>query len=425
MTVAVVGAGAAGLRATMLLEQAGINVRLFEGRDRIGGKVHTISDGEAVFDAGGEWIDSDHYRCLSMLQEFGIEPDRSSGWPKRVIYAGQECREDALWSDALEDDIRIESMVKELCQNLNVSPWKNIERRDLDHKTVDEFLREHALSDRGYWWATANIRSDEGDDLRNIGLLGWLCCHIHYLNREVDAVSAYRIPGGMARLTDSMATTLRAKPHLGANLERVRQESNQVCLQFDSFEITADRAILAIPPRPLERVVFDPSMPVAKRCAIEACGMGHAIKIVWQFDRAFWREEGWSGSLLCDGPLQQVWEGSRGEAPILSAYICGSTTKYWLNEPDPIAASLDELTTMLPKAADHFVKGWLCDWVSDPYTFGAFSYCPTGYALDHMQFIGAPCGRVHFAGEHTALWVGFIEGALESAERVVQEILSA
>jgi monoamine oxidase len=32
---------------------------------------------------------------------------------------------------------------------------------------------------------------------------------------------------------------------------------------------------------------------------------------------------------------------------------------------------------------------------------------------------------VHFAGEHTAIWTGFIEGALESAERVVGEVVTA
>ncbi|MFO0370474.1 MAG: FAD-dependent oxidoreductase [Armatimonadota bacterium] len=33
-------------------------------------------------------------------------------------------------------------------------------------------------------------------------------------------------------------------------------------------------------------------------------------------------------------------------------------------------------------------------------------------------------GRIHFAGEATAAWFGFIEGALESAERVAKELTS-
>ena len=34
-------------------------------------------------------------------------------------------------------------------------------------------------------------------------------------------------------------------------------------------------------------------------------------------------------------------------------------------------------------------------------------------------------GRVYFAGEHTSLWIAWMNGALESAERVVAEILHA
>ena len=31
-------------------------------------------------------------------------------------------------------------------------------------------------------------------------------------------------------------------------------------------------------------------------------------------------------------------------------------------------------------------------------------------------------GRIHFAGEHTSAWTGWMQGALESARRVVREI---
>jgi len=39
--------------------------------------------------------------------------------------------------------------------------------------------------------------------------------------------------------------------------------------------------------------------------------------------------------------------------------------------------------------------------------------------------MGRPEGRVHFAGEHTSAWMGWMEGALESAERVAREVMEA
>jgi monoamine oxidase len=42
-----------------------------------------------------------------------------------------------------------------------------------------------------------------------------------------------------------------------------------------------------------------------------------------------------------------------------------------------------------------------------------------------MEHIATPSSQIHFAGEHTADWIGFVEGALESAERVVAEVEAA
>ena len=80
---------------------------------------------------------------------------------------------------------------------------------------------------------------------------------------------------------------------------------------------------------------------------------------------------------------------------------------------------------MFPVATEQFVQGWWHDWVTDRYALGAFSHLAPGYVLEHMEHIGAPSRRIHFAGEHTASWIGFIEGALESAERVAAEVEAA
>lgn len=425
MKVAIVGLGAAGLRAAMLLEQAGVTVSLFEARKRIGGRIQTVRKGRTVYDAGGEWLDADHSRSLALLQELGIEPDRNSAWPAKVIYKGQECWDDTLWSDALEDDLRVEAAAREMCRDLDMVPWKNTHHRELEYRTLADFLRENTSSSRGLWWVWANYRSDEGDDPERVSLLGWLCGYLHYLDRDPHAMSAYRVPGGMSTMMDAMAMRLKAKPHLGSVLQRVHQDSEGVRLQFDTHEVEVDRAILTLPPPALEQVVFEPAMPGPKRCAVEACGMSRIVKIAMEFDTDWWREDGWNGSLFCDSPLQQLWDGTRGEAPILCGYVCGDDTQTWTQEDDPLKAIVKELERVVPESKGHFVRGWVHDWCADPYAKGGFSHLAPGYVLNFMQHIRTPDKRIHFAGEHTAFWTGFIEGAFESAERVVEEILNA
>ena len=58
--IVVVGAGMAGLTAALRLTQARHDVTVLEARDRVGGRVHsvTLSNGE-VGELGGEWLSSD------------------------------------------------------------------------------------------------------------------------------------------------------------------------------------------------------------------------------------------------------------------------------------------------------------------------------------------------------------------------------
>ncbi len=419
------GLGAAGLRTAMLLERAGAEVELFEARGRPGGRLHGADEGNgALYEAGGEWIDSDHHRVLGLLREFGLEPEPRGAWPSKVVHKGREVREDLLWSDALEDDLRVEGAARDMCRGLREPPWENEHADELDEQNLADFLREQTQSERGLWWVTARTRSDEGDDPERIGLLGWLAGYLHYLDREGDVMSAFRIPGGSRSLCERVLGGLRAEAHFGRELRRVRQDAGGVTLGFESGQTRVDKVVLTLPPPCLERVIFEPALSVGKRCAVEACRMSRAVKIVWQFDRAWWHEGGWGGSLLCDGPLQQTWDAALGEAPLLCAYICGDEAAKWLAAGDPVRQGLYELSLLFPPAAKTFERGWFHDWVADPYCRGAFSHLAPGYVLEHMPHIAPPEGRVHFAGEHTALWTGFIEGALESAERVVMEVLT-
>lgn len=428
MKIAVVGAGISGLHAAALLEAAGHEVTVFEARHRIGGRIFTADEGQGVlYEAGGEWIDADQPRLKALAEKYAGGLEEAVREPAIAIFDGETRRTDDLWEDLVEDETAVEHAARAIARELQLPAWKNKGYSHLDHLDLESFIRQQCSSERGFWWMTANLRSDEGDDLDRIGLLGWLCGYTHYINREnlnrgESEMSAYRIPGGFSALLEKMAAGLKSKILFNMPLRRVTQHDEKVTLGFDDSSETFHRIILTLPPRCLERVIFEPALSYEKRSAIEACGMSRAIKIIWQFDKAWWKDRGFCGRLHCDGPLQQFWEGSRGEAPILTAYICGERAEEWTKLGDPVAASLYELSLLFPEAKEHFVRGFFHDWIHDEYSLGAFSNFAQGYVLEHLEHIVSPEGNVHFAGEHTAEWVGFIEGALESAERVASEI---
>lgn len=55
--VGIIGAGLSGLAAAVLLQERGIEPRVFEARNRPGGRIHSVYDqGRHVADLGPTWV---------------------------------------------------------------------------------------------------------------------------------------------------------------------------------------------------------------------------------------------------------------------------------------------------------------------------------------------------------------------------------
>ena len=64
-------------------------------------------------------------------------------------------------------------------------------------------------------------------------------------------------------------------------------------------------------------------------------------------------------------------------------------------------------------------------WHRDEYARGAFTYFEPGQMATLLPIAQRPEGRIHFAGEHTSAWHGWMNGALESGNRAADEVNSA
>ena len=81
--VVIIGGGLSGLLTAFRLQQAGISYLLFEARDRLGGRIHTVeADMESTIEMGATWFSGKHQKLLSLLSELDI--------PFEVQYQGDQ-----------------------------------------------------------------------------------------------------------------------------------------------------------------------------------------------------------------------------------------------------------------------------------------------------------------------------------------------
>jgi len=176
----------------------------------------------------------------------------------------------------------------------------------------------------------------------------------------------------------------------------------------------------------IDRVFDDARLSPAKQRAIREQHYSRTVKVFLQSRTRFWLKDGWSGFVESDLPIERLTPDpgvdpeSRGA---LAAYPIGAytATLEQMSETERVAAAREQATRIFPALLTQFEGGLSHCWGLDPWQRGAFALHTPGQ-IGFIDTLAAAEGRIHFAGEHTSPWTGWMQGALESARRVVAEI---
>ena len=168
-----------------------------------------------------------------------------------------------------------------------------------------------------------------------------------------------------------------------------------------------------------------------KKRAIAELPMGTNSKLNVGFKTRHWRSLGINGDTYADTGYQSTWEVSRGQAGtsgILVDYTGGTIgASFGSGTPQSRAQQFcAQIEPLLPGITKQLSgKATIDYWQGNPWTKGSYSYWKPGQYTAFSGAEGEQSGNCHFAGEHTSTdFQGYLNGAVETGERVVDEILS-
>jgi monoamine oxidase len=441
--VIVAGAGLAGLAAAARLRDAGVDVTIVEARTRAGGRVHTLrepfSDG-LYAEAGAARIQDSHTFTLDYVKRFNLtlDPFFPGGGNSVMQIAGERL----IAPQGMPPDLTrvpLDFSLEERKLGLRAGLAKYLfshvaalgdpldpawPARDLGEYEVpiDVFARRHGAS-------PAFVRMIAlGHDLSGMSAL-------HLLRDTAVATKTkqwFKIRGGNDRLPAALAATLSDRIRYGAPVVRIEQSDTgaSVTMLRDRTPVTlqADAVICALPAAVLRTIEIRPALPPAKQTALDRLGSLAMARVYLQTARRFWTERGETGWAVTDDPMD-VWDYSRdqpGRRGILGAYLSGGIARQ-VSAMGPRERGRFVLARMErahPGLAEHFEASASYSWIDDPWARGASAEFAPGQLSRYYQALRAAVGRIHFAGEYTSPWSGWMNGALESGHRVADAILA-
>src|SRR5437899_3378410 len=374
------------MAAAAVLSQNNISTLILEARDRIGGRIHTLDDPAfpIPIDLGAEYVHGNPQVTWKIIRDAKLIAHD-------VPFDHHELRGDQL--------VHLQSFCDEIGKIMTGVP-----RADL---SFAEFLRKHKRQPelatarrmaihfvQGFDAADPQLASTQAiaEELQGIG--------------DIEEETQHRILQGHCSIIDHLHKSLdrkRVQIRLNTPIAEISWQrwkvickSGKKTFHAKKIVVTLPLGLLQLPPDTPGAVRFIPDIP-RKRIAANRLGFGPVVKALFKFREPFWEnpsiaralhlKEGLKKAVFLhapDLPFPTWWTALPLRLSMLTAWAGGPKARALAGLPRAmlIDAALDSLSKLLRQPRRRLQslleKAQVYDWLSDPFSRGAYSYITVG-----------------------------------------------
>jgi monoamine oxidase len=409
-----------------------------EARDRIGGRILTLSDAGFPIELGAEFIHGRAPEIFEALDEFSTAVTEVQG--RSWCAFESRLHPCDFWS--------------------SIDPvLRRMDDKGPDESFLDFLERAFPATERNQEARERALGYVVGFNAADPALVG-----VHWLVQEMRAEDksegdrSFRSGRGFRDLLDvfqrRITATGNVKIQTGVVVNDVKWERGKAEILARNAEhdqaFAASRCLLTLPlgslkalPEEPGAVNFSPPLPGDKIAALDKLEMGKVLRIVLRFRERFWDSvtpEGSKATLSDMGFLfsdddwfPTWWTSMPKKLPIITGWapfqcaekLSGQNHDFVVDRSlRTLAAVLNADQRMLQ---ENLQKAFFHDWQSDPFSRGAYSYGRVG-SDGAFQTLATPvCNTLFFAGEATDTTGnnGTVHGAIASGYRAAEQVLES
>lgn len=242
---------------------------------------------------------------------------------------------------------------------------------------------------------------------------------------------SYRIKGGTDQLINSLASSLNIEENIITDqpVKSITEDKEQLIVECRCETFRTKKVISTIPPH-----LFASTIPLTLPSSLLSIAnnthtwMGESIKIGLTYNKPFWKKKGTSGTIFSSvGPISEMYDHSNKEKSLYALKGFFNSDYHSISKDERVEMVLNQLRKYYGNVVNDYISYEEMVWKHEPFTSNEYKefihpHQNNGHPIFQEPYLN---GKLFFSGSETSpQYAGYMEGAIQSAQTVVQRIIN-